>query len=140
MGCPFMKQSEFDYADVQGLVRFGYGKMKAASYALLRVKDAAAARSWLRTARVTTAEAMKPPPSTAMQVAFTAAGLSALGVPPSVIAGFSPEFLAGMAEENRARRLGDIESNAPSEWEWGYAASAPDLVVMFFAEHGCLRR
>ena len=110
MGCPSMKQSEFDYGDVQGLVRFGYGKMKGASYALLRVKDAAAARSWLRTARITSAEAMKPPPSTAMQVAFTAAGLKALGVPPSVIAGFSPEFLAGMAEENRARRLGDVEA------------------------------
>jgi len=134
MGRPLMKQNELDYADVQGLVRFGYGKMKGASYALLRVKDATAARSWLRAARITTAEAMNPPPSTALQVAFTAAGLKALGVAPSVIAGFSPEFLAGMAEPNRARRLGDIESNAAVNWEWGYAAKAPDLVVMFFAE------
>ena len=143
MGRPSMMQSEIDYGDVQGLVRFGYGKMKGASYALLRVKDAAAARSWLRTACITTAEAMNPPPSTALQVAFTAAGLKAIGVAPSVIAGFSPEFLAGMAEENRARRLGDIESNAAShnaalQWEWGYGANAPDLVVMFFAEHGRL--
>lgn len=134
MGCPSMTQSEFDYSDVQGLVRFGYGKMTAASYALLRVKDAAAARSWLRTAHITSAEAMKPPPSTAMQVAFTAAGLTALGIHPSVIAGFSPEFLAGMTEENRARRLGDVASTAASQWEWGYAATAPHLMVMFFAE------
>ena len=41
-----MRQSEMDYRDVQGLVRFGYGKMKGASYCLLRVKDAAAARAW----------------------------------------------------------------------------------------------
>jgi deferrochelatase/peroxidase EfeB len=129
-----MKQNKFDYADVQGLVRFGYGKMKGASYALLRVKDATAARAWLRAAGITTAEAMNPPPSTALQVAFTAAGLKALGVAPSVIAGFSPEFLAGMAEPNRARRLGDIESNAASKWEWGHGAKAPHLVVMFFAE------
>jgi Dyp-type peroxidase family len=138
MGCPIMTQNDFDYSDVQGLVRFGYAKMRAASYALLRVKDPAVARSWLGAAcaagRVTTAETMKPPPPTAMQVAFTAAGLKALGVRPSIIAGFSPEFLAGMAEENRARRLGDIESNAASNWKWGYAASAPDLMVMFFAE------
>ena len=55
MGCPFMNESAVDYADVQGLVRFGYGKMKEASYALLRVKDAPAARSWLRTAAITNA-------------------------------------------------------------------------------------
>jgi hypothetical protein len=53
MGCVTM--SEFDYADVQGLVRFGYRKMTKASYALLRVKDAVAARAWLRSAPVTSA-------------------------------------------------------------------------------------
>jgi deferrochelatase/peroxidase EfeB len=133
-----MRQSEVDYRDVQGLARFGYGKMKGASYALLRIKDVAAARAWLRSAPVTSAVVMKPPPSTALQVAFTASGLRALNVPPAVIGSFSPEFLAGMAEENRARRLGDIGSNAPSNWKWGYgAADAPDLIVMFFADsHG----
>src|SRR2546423_13328492 len=80
---------------------------------------------------------MKPPPA-ALQVACTASGLRALNVPSAVIESFSPEFLAGMAEENRARRLGDIGSNAPSKWEWGYGvADAPDLIVMFFADaHG----
>lgn len=133
-----MKESAVDYADVQGLVRFGYGKMKEASYALLRVKDAAAARSWLRTASITNAMAMNPPPSTAMQIAFTAEGLRALGVPDPVVAGFSPEFLAGMTEEGRARRLGDVGTNAPAHWDWGYEASVPHLVVMFFAEPGGL--
>ena len=56
MGGPSMKQSEVDYGDVQGLVRFGYGKMKEASYAHLRVKDVAAARAWLRNAPVTSAD------------------------------------------------------------------------------------
>ncbi|MGZ5553670.1 MAG: Dyp-type peroxidase, partial [Chthoniobacterales bacterium] len=71
--------SEVDYNDVQGLLRFGFGKMKEATYALLRVRNAAAARAWLRSAPVTSAEAMAPPPSTALQVAFTAAGLTSLG-------------------------------------------------------------
>ncbi len=31
----------------------------------------------------------------------------------SVVGGFSPEFLTGMTEESRARRLGDVGSNAP---------------------------
>jgi deferrochelatase/peroxidase EfeB len=74
-----------------------------------------------------------------MQVAFTAAGLEALGVPRSVLAGFSAEFLTGMTEENRARRLGDVGNNAPSQWEWGYATTVPHLMVMFFAEPGRLQ-
>jgi Dyp-type peroxidase family len=138
MGCPSMMESEVDYSDVQGLVRFGYGLMKEAAYVLLRVKDVAAARSWLRNAPVTSAVAMDPPPSIAMQVAFTATGLKALGVPASVLAGFSSEFLAGMTEESRSRRLGDVGSNAPSQWDWGNSANVPHLVVMFFAEPGRL--
>jgi Dyp-type peroxidase family len=138
MGCPSMTQSEIDYSDVQGLVRFGYKLMKEASYVLLRIRDIAAARSWLRNAQISSAVAMDPPPSTAMQVAFTADGLNALGVPASVLSGFSSEFLVGMTEESRSRRLGDVGSNAPSQWEWGNSGSVPHLVVMFFAEPGRL--
>ncbi len=138
MGRTLMKHDEVDYSDVQGLVRFGYSKMTEASYALLRIKDPAAARAWLRVAPVTSAATMNPPPSTALQVAFTAGGLAALGVPGSVIAEFSSEFLAGMTEESRTRRLGDVGSNAPAQWEWGYETDVPHLVMMFFAEPGGL--
>src|SRR5260370_4479917 len=114
MGCPSMTQSEVDYSDVQGLVRFGYKLMKEASYVLLRVKDVGAARSWLRTAPVTSAIAVSPPPSTALQVAFTAAGLKALRVPDPVLAGFPSEFLAGMRAESRFRRRADVASKVTS--------------------------
>ena len=126
--------SELNYSDVQGLVRFGYGKLKGARYALARIKNVDAARSWLLSASITSAVAMKPPPSTAMQVAFTAEGLKALGVSESVINSFSHEFVAGMTEPNRSRRLGDVENNAPSEWTWGGPGNVPHLVVMFFAK------
>lgn len=132
--------NEVDYRDLQGLVRFGYGKMKEAAYALLRVQDAVSARAWLRGASITSAVAMNPPPTTALQVAFTADGLAALGAAPEVLADFSAEFLSGMTEESRARRLGDVGANAPEEWEWGYPPpSGPHLVVMFFAEPGGLQ-
>ena len=140
MGCAFMTHAELDYADMQGLVRFGYKQMTKASYALVRVKNAAAARTWLRSAPVTNAVAMDPPPTTALHVAFTAPGLRALGVSEAVIAGFSHEFRAGMAPESRARELGDVESNAPKYWEWGGPVSEPHLVVMFFAEPDHLLR
>jgi Dyp-type peroxidase family len=126
--------TEVDFSDVQGLLRFGYGKMTQASYALLRVRNAGAARAWLRAAPVTSALTMDPPPAVALQVAFTARGLEALGVAASVIAGFSPEFLTGMTEESRSRRLGDVGINAPPQWSWGYDVDLPHLVVMFFAE------
>src|SRR5260370_11804774 len=135
MGCASMTQSEVDYSDVQGLVRFGYKLMKEASYVLLRVKNVAAARSWLGTASVTSAIAVSPPPSTAMQVAFTAAGLKALGVLDPVLAGFPSEFLAGTTQQSRSRRLGDGGSTAPSPGDWRNSANLAHIVRMFCAEH-----
>ncbi len=138
MGGTPVTRGDVDLADVQGLVRFGYGKLTQAAYVLARVRNPVAARAWLRSAPVTSAVTMTPPPSTALQVAFTAPGLEALGVPASVVTGFSAEFLAGMAAENRARRLGDVGNNAPAGWEWGAGVPSrvPHLVVMFFAEPG----
>src|SRR5204862_6324783 len=126
--------SEVDYADVQGLVRFGYGHMTSASYALVNVKNVAAAKDWLRSAPVTSAVAQTPPPKTALNIAFTAPGLRALGISESIIAGFSHEFRGGMAEESRARQLGDVGANAPTNWTWGSHGREPHMAIMFFAE------
>ncbi|HTD16507.1 MAG TPA: hypothetical protein VK673_15090 [Chthoniobacterales bacterium] len=128
--------SDFDYADVQGLVRFGYKKMTKASYALLLIKDPATARAWLRAAPVTSAVEVQPPPTTALQVGLTASGLAALGVSGSVIEAFSHEFRAGIGQESRSRQLGDVETNAPAYWSWGGPNRVPHLVVMFFGEPG----
>ena len=137
MGVIVMNTGELDYADVQGLVRYGYGRMKKARYELLRVKDLTAARAWLRSATISSAVAMDPPPKTALQVAFTAPGLQKLGIPDDVIAGFSHDFRSGMAAESRARQLGDVKDNAPENWDWGGFGKEPDLVVMFFGEAEC---
>ena len=137
MACAVMK-SEIDFGDVQGLVRFGYGRLKAASYALARIKNLEAARSWLLSAPVTTALERKPPPATALHVAFTAEGLRELHVPDAIIETFSHEFVSGMTQESRSRRLGDVEANSPSKWAWGNADNIPHLLVMFFAESGRL--
>ena len=79
-----------DFADIQGLVRFGHGRLKEACFLLLKVADPEAARRWLQSAPVTSALKTDPPPETAVQVAFTRKGLEALGVPPDVVRGFSP--------------------------------------------------
>jgi Dyp-type peroxidase family len=124
--------------DVQGLVRFGYGSLTDAVYVLARVRDLDAARAWLGSAPVSTAATLSPPPVTALQIAFTAPGLEALEVPAAVCAGFSSEFLVGMDDSNRARRLGDVESNASDRWEWGRASEVPHVLVMLFAKPGQL--
>lgn len=129
-----MTYSMVDYADVQGLVRFGYGRMTSASYALVRVKNVAAAKAWLRAAPVTNAAEKKPPPTTALQIAFTAPGLTQLGLPPSVMEGFSREFRSGMGKDYRTRLLGDVDHNAPEQWRWGGPGNEPHLLVMFFAQ------
>src|ERR1019366_9063137 len=88
---------------------------------------------------VATAESQERPPETALQVAFTWAGLGKLGLPSNVLAGFSPEFQSGMAgEENRSRRLGHVGANAPEAWWWRYGGSIPDVLVMLFALPGKL--
>jgi deferrochelatase/peroxidase EfeB len=123
-----------DYGDVQGLAAYAFGKLVEASYLLLRIRDSAAARAWIAAAPVTTAEPRDPPPDTALQIAFTPAGLRALGLPETAISGFSAEFLDGMAgSANRSRRLGDIGANDPANWLWGGPGIAADLIVMFFA-------
>jgi deferrochelatase/peroxidase EfeB len=127
-----------DRRDVQGLAAYGYGKLTEAYYLLLRIRNAAAARSWIGSAMdlnwVSTAEERKPGPETALQIAFTSAGMQALGLPKRVIAGFSTEFIYGMgADANRSRRLGDIGKSDPVHWCWGGPDKAVDLVVMLFA-------
>jgi deferrochelatase/peroxidase EfeB len=123
-----------DFEDVQGLVRFGHGKLTRAAFYALRIRDAAAAREWLLQAPVTPAVAQKPLPASALQIAFTPHGLNALGVPDRILDGFSPEFLGGMAgDDSRSRRLGDVGPNSPAHWRWGTGARAPDVLVMLFA-------
>jgi Dyp-type peroxidase family len=129
-----MSAIEVDFSDVQGLVRFGYRHMTSASYALLSIRDANAAKSWIRAAKVTNAVAMNPVPTTALHVAFTAPGLKALQVPDAIIAEFSHEFRAGMAHESRSRQLGDVGENSPASWDWGGPGREPHLLVMFFGE------
>ena len=128
-----------DYSDLQGLVRFGHGKMSEACFFLLEVADQDAACRWLLNAPVTTAEKVDPRPTTALQVALTREGLEALGVADEVIAGFSDEFLAGMGgEANRSRRLGDLGANDPANWDWGGPGRGAHLLVMVYAEEGGL--
>ncbi len=60
MGGAPVTRSEVDYADVQGIVRFGYRRMTRRPTRSLRVKNAEAARAWLRSAPITSAVTRRP--------------------------------------------------------------------------------
>jgi Dyp-type peroxidase family len=109
----------FDLADLQGDILRAYGNAYAhTTYLFFRVDQADAGRAWLRRllARVTTAEPWtEGKPEATLNLAVTADGVKALGVPDAVIASFSREFRAGMAA--RASTLGDAGPSDPDRWE-----------------------
>ncbi len=126
-----------DFSDMQGLVRFGHGKLTEAEFLLLTISSPQAARDWLETAPITSAEWTDTPPETALQIAFTASGLQALGLSGEVLSQFSQPFLAGMAgEESRIRRLGDTGGNAPGNWVWD--GGQVHVLAMLYAREGGL--
>ena len=114
-----MASAPFDLADLQGDILRAYGNTYACTtYLFFRVDDAGAGRAWLRRLlpRVTTAEPWTAgKPEATLNIAVTAAGVKALGVPEPVIATFSKEFRAGMAA--RAPTLGDAGPSDPDRWE-----------------------
>lgn len=139
-GKPNQATNNIEYGDIQGLVRFGHGRLTEAKFLLLDIVNVEQAKRWLLDAPVTTAEFISPPPDTALHIALSADGLRALQIDPSVIEEFSAEFIVGMtADSNRSRRLGDIEDNAPEHWHWGgMPKPMPHLLLLVYAKEGQL--
>lgn len=103
--------------DIQGNILRPY-KHRVASHIFIRFSEAGAARAWVgrlapRVTRATPWGSGGKPAT--LNLAFTAGGLRALGVPAPTLEAFPEEFLAGMAQ--RAAILGDAGANAPSAWE-----------------------
>ena len=128
-----------DFSQIQGLVRFGYGSLTEASFLLLTIRDAEAARAWMRFAPVSNAVEQDTPPKTALQIAFTREGLECLGLSQSTLAGFSIEFRSGMsAIPGRSRMLGDVGKSDPKHWAWGTEGKMPHILVLLYAQPGHL--
>ena len=134
-----MTRRDVDRADIQAIAKTAFGWLTGASYLLLRVADARAARAWLRTLQPTSiadlsSGGVRAQIAEATQIAVTAAGLRALGVGERVVQRFGPEFVEGMAgNENRSQRLGDIGANAPANWRWGVGDREPHVLIMLLA-------
>ena len=129
-----------DFADMQALARFGHGRLVDSLFLLLTIKDRHEAGQWLKQHKVSSATKEQSPPDTALQIAFSPEGLTAMGLSDDVLQQFSQEFVAGMnGDENRSRRLGDVGSNAPSQWRWGHHdKDCIHIVLLSYAQEGAI--
>jgi Dyp-type peroxidase family len=126
-----------ELSDIQGDILRAYGNAyDCTAYEFVHLDaDAEVARGWLRglLGDVTTAAPwMRGKPATTLNVAVTAAGLAALGVPQRVIDTFSPEFGDGMAA--RSKLLGDVGLSDPARWDEGLAGGDPHVLVTINAQ------
>jgi Dyp-type peroxidase family len=126
-------------ADIQGFITSGYGHLPCGAYLFLQVRDRVQAQSWLAAIlpEVTTATSWrahagedKSKPRATLNIAFTCAGLSRLGLPDTALATFPVEFQTGMGSGERARMLGDTGTDAPEHWEIGGPGHADAIHVI----------
>jgi len=85
--------SLLEISDIQGIILFNYGRLRSACYLLLQITQPAAARAWLGTLPLLSAQFDNKTADRAVNIAFTPAGLSRLGVSESQMADFAGEFL-----------------------------------------------
>lgn len=120
-------------AQMQGFLLRGYSKHHHAAYLVLHVKDAAPARRWIGRLldEKLVPDAEQHEPAVPIHLAFTYAGLQALGMPADALKTFASEFQDGMIGEtsHRARVLGDVGDAAPDRWDWGSPQGPPVHVL-----------
>lgn len=134
-------ETKLELGDIQALVLRAHAELPWAGYLFFHVADAAGARAALRRLlderAITTAASVITQrhrrPGARLQVALSYAGLARLGVDAASRASFAPEFINGMAEPARARRLGDRAASAPERWELGGATHELDVLLGLFA-------
>jgi Dyp-type peroxidase family len=118
-------QLELD--DIQALALRAHADLPAARYLFLEFLPGPAASAWLRGAadRVTPASRVVERarhgtrPRARLQLAFTASGLAALGLPGDALDELPVELREGMHDPTRAARLGDDGASAPATWQFG---------------------
>jgi deferrochelatase/peroxidase EfeB len=122
-------------ADIQAVAARGFSSLTGACYLLLRIEKPTLAKPWLRTLDIASlAQARAQHLPQVCQIAFTAAGLRALGTEVTPEDGFDPQFIDGIAgDERRSHRLGDEGANAPAHWHWGVGEQEPHILLLLLA-------
>lgn len=129
-------QIELD--EIQGYIVSNYDEMMFSRYVMLKVENAELAKKWIENIcfdiRNGAPERMEDhDPNVALNIAFTAIGLKALGMHHDNVEAFSREFREGMITDHRQRLLGDFNSSSPDNWKWGNKENEPvHLALLVF--------
>ena len=107
-------------SDIQGLVLSGYASTPRSRYFLIRFQGEGG-KAWLGRIlpRITTGTRREHRATQRLNLALSATGLRALGLPEESLATFPREFVQGMAARERSLVLGDIGVHAPGHWDFG---------------------
>jgi deferrochelatase/peroxidase EfeB len=132
-----MTAPALDYADIQGTILRGY-RVDMGRHFILGITNAAAAGALIGglvdgtggLPRITTAARWRVKPDCFVNIAFTAAGLAALGVAPAQLATFDVAFQRGATSPTTANLVGDVGDSAPSNWIGGLADGQQVHVVL----------
>ncbi len=121
-------------ADIQSGVLRPRPTPYAATYLYLRINDQKTGRQLMGRASEVVASAAhlhSPVGEAWVSIALTFQGLKALGVPPSSLESFPPEFQQGMA--GRAQELGDVGASSPEHWEKPFGTNDFHVAVVGLA-------
>jgi Dyp-type peroxidase family len=127
-----------DHGDIQGLAFYSYSEHPFSKYLHVALAhDDPRTFAWLRTlvpevrhTRDAKERDFREQALETVHVAFTANGLCAFGLTHEEIEPFPREFLLGMNDDERSRKLGDSQA----KWEFGAKRHASiDAVVMLYA-------
>jgi Dyp-type peroxidase family len=124
-----------EVSDIQATVLRPRPSPYKGEYFIVRIDDAAQGREMLRRLIPHVAPAddwWAPTLPGWLAVAFTFAGLKALGVPQTSLDSFPQEFREGMAA--RASILNDVGNNAPANWEYPFGTSDMHVAIAVYAK------
>ena len=126
--------------EIQSMVFGGMGFLKASRLTLWQMSaDREQARAFFAAASTHVAyddgRRLENKAKAIVQLAISARGLAALGLPEATLATFPPAFTQGMACPARARILGDDGLDAPEAWWWG-GDGEPHLALVLLGSDG----
>ena len=132
-----MSALPIDYADVQGTILRGY-RVDLARHFVLSITNAPKAGAFIAglvdgtggLPRITTAKHWKTKPECFVNVGFTAAGLTALGITSQQLATFDQGFLRGATAPKTAQKVGDVGDSAPANWIGGLSNGAAVHLIL----------
>ena len=118
--------------DIQGNILRGYRSLHQARFMFFHTRSAVSGRRYIDALLpvVTTAK-IGGEPGAATNIAFTFAGLRALGLPTSTLVSFPSAFQDGM--KARAPLLGDSDESAPERWDAPWRSEPVHVMLMVYA-------